>query len=156
MKILYICTHNRCRSILSEAVSNHFGRGLIQARSAGSHPVGEVHPESLKALAAEGISTNGLRSESWQDFADFAPDVVITVCDAAAGEVCPLWLGSTPKLHWGLKDPSALEGSEEERRQAFGDCIALIRQRLEVLLDVATLTPDRWPVTLEALGAKPS
>ena len=80
--------------------------------------------------------------------------MVITVCDAAAGEVCPLWLGSTPKLHWGLKDPSALEGSEEERRQAFGDCIALIRQRLEVLLDVATLTPDRWPVTLEALGAK--
>ena len=156
LKILYICTHNRCRSILSEAVSNHFGQGLIEARSAGSDPAGEVHPESLKALTSEGISTAGLQSDSWQDVSDFNPDVVITVCDAAAGEVCPLWMGATPKLHWGLKDPSALDGTEEDRLQAFGDCIALIRQRLEVLMDVASLPSERWSAALQALGAKSS
>lgn len=101
MKILYICTHNRCRSILSEAITNHFGEGKIQAQSAGSQPVGEVHPLSIKYLNEAGISTEGLRSQSWHDFEEFEPDIVVTVCDSAAGEACPLWFGQTIKVHWG-------------------------------------------------------
>lgn len=152
LNILYVCTHNRCRSILSEAVSNHFAGHMLNARSAGSHPAGQVHPESLSALHAEGIATAGLYSKSWDDIGDFIPDVVITVCDRAAGEVCPLWLGNTPKLHWGLIDPSALDAGAVDRQQAFGDCIALIRQRLEVLKDVAALPEERWPAAFRALG----
>ena len=90
MKILYICTHNRCRSILSEAITNHASQGVIEAKSAGSQPVGEVHPLSIKYLAQSGIATSGLTSQSWDEFEAFAPDVVVTVCDSAAGETCPV------------------------------------------------------------------
>ena len=119
MKILYICTHNRCRSILSEAITNHFASDHIQAKSAGSQPAGEVHPLSLRYLNEAGISTEGLQSQSWDEFEDFKPDVVITVCDSAAGEACPVWFGQSIKMHWGLADPSKLEGTEEEIAAAF-------------------------------------
>ncbi len=119
MKILYICTHNRCRSILSEAITNHYSEGKIEARSAGSQPVGQVHPLSLRYLQEAGISTEGLISQSWDEFEAFAPDVVVTVCDSAAGVPCPLWVGDTVKVHWGLADPSKLEGSDKEKAQAF-------------------------------------
>ena len=123
MKILYICTHNRCRSILSEAITNHFASDHIQAKSAGSQPAGEVHPLSLRYLNEAGISTEGLQSQSWDDFEYFKPDVVITVCDSAAGEACPVWFGQSIKMHWGLADPSKLEGTEEEIAAAFRECI---------------------------------
>ena len=100
MKVLYICTHNRCRSILSEAMTEHYGQGLLEARSAGSQPVGAVHPLSLVYLAEAGIATSHLQSQSWDEFADFAPDVVITVCDSAAAESCPLWFDNTLVLHF--------------------------------------------------------
>ncbi|MDX2465088.1 MAG: arsenate reductase ArsC, partial [Porticoccus sp.] len=93
MKILYICTHNRCRSILSEAITNHLSNGRIQAKSAGSHPAGEVHPLSIQYLREAGIATADLTSQSWNELETFAPDVVVTVCDSAAGETCPLWFG---------------------------------------------------------------
>ena len=98
MKVLYICTHNRCRSILSEAITNHFSEGKIMAKSAGSQPVGEVHPLSIKYLQEAGIATDGLRSQSWDEFEAFAPDLVVTVCDSAAGEACPLWFGKSLKV----------------------------------------------------------
>src|SRR6056300_875755 len=131
MKILYICTHNRCRSILSEAITNQRAAGVLEARSAGSQPAGEVHPLSLRYLRESGYDTAGLKSESWEDFDQFNPDVVITVCDSAAGEACPLWMGKTMKLHWGLEDPSKLEGTECEQARAFKKTIALIEARVE-------------------------
>lgn len=161
MKILYICTHNRCRSILSEAITNHLSNGQIEARSAGSQPAGEVHPLSLKYLAEAGISTKGLKSQSWDELEgeleSFAPDLVVTVCDSAAGEACPIWFGQTLKVHWGLEDPSKLEGSDddtdEEIATAFRHTLAVIRERVEALLKVAELDKSDWADALNQLGA---
>lgn len=136
MKILYICTHNRCRSILSEAITNHLSGGKLQAYSAGSQPAGEVHPLSLKFLAEKDIPTTGLQSQSWDEFESEQPDIVVTVCDSAAAEVCPVWFGDTAKVHWGLKDPSKLQGSEEELRAAFFDVMNTIEQRVKKLLEL--------------------
>lgn len=139
MKILYICTHNRCRSILSEAITNHFANGAITAKSAGSQPAGEVHPLSLKYLAEAGISIDGLQSQSWDELEDFAPDVVVTVCDSAANEACPVWFGNSIKIHWGLADPSKLTGSEQELADAFNQTIDVIKQRVKSLSAMAEL-----------------
>ena len=156
MKVLFICTHNRCRSILSEAITNHVGQGKIEAQSAGSQPVGEVHPLSIKYLQEVGISTEGLISQSWNEFEDFAPDVVITVCDSAAGESCPLWFGQSVKVHWGLADPSKLTGSEEEIAQAFRTTIDEITQRVNAMLSINVNTQDQRALreAFQALGAQ--
>ncbi|GGY57525.1 protein-tyrosine-phosphatase [Bacterioplanes sanyensis] len=151
MKILYICTHNRCRSILSEAITNQEAPGVIEARSAGSQPSGEVHPLSLKYLQQAGIDTAGLQSQSWHEFEDFAPDVVITVCDSAAGESCPLWFGQTIKVHWGLEDPSKVEGTPAQQAQAFQRCIELIQARVQPLKTIAQLPPEQWAAALHDL-----
>ncbi|AQQ67643.1 low molecular weight phosphatase family protein [Microbulbifer agarilyticus] len=135
MKVLYICTHNRCRSILSEAVTNSLGQEHIEARSAGSQPSGAVHPLSIKYLKERGIETDSLRSQSWDDFEEWAPDLVVTVCDSAAGESCPVWFGNSAKVHWGLEDPSKLEGSEDEIERAFNQTIDIIQQRVEQMLE---------------------
>lgn len=132
MKLLFICTHNRCRSILSEAIANQMGLN-IDARSAGSQPCGEVHPLSLKYLEEAGFTTGGLRSKSWDEFAGFHPDLVITLCDSAAGESCPLWMGNAVKFHWGLEDPSRIQGNEEDVARAFHYCIDLIKTRTATL-----------------------
>jgi arsenate reductase len=138
LKVLFVCTHNRCRSILSEAITNHIGDGVINAKSAGSQPVGEVHPLSIKYLSQLGFATQGLKSESWKDFETFSPDVVITVCDSAAGESCPLYLGNAIKLHWGLSDPSKSVGSDSEIEEAFTSCIAIIEARSRKLVEIVT------------------
>ena len=154
MKVLYICTHNRCRSILSEAITNHWAWGKIKARSAGSQPAGAVHPLSLKYLQEAGIATNGLKSQSWDEFADFAPDVVITLCDSAAGESCPLWFGKAIKLHWGLADPSRREGDDAAVARAFRDTMEIIWQRVEGLLAVVERDrSDRASALRELTGA---
>ncbi len=132
-KILFICTHNRCRSILAEAVTNHFSGGLLEARSAGSEPAGQVHPLSLRYLQGEGIPTDGLRSESWDAYEAWQPDIVITVCDNAAGETCPVWFGDSLRVHWGLADPSAIDGNEAELRTAFLNTINVLRKRIATL-----------------------
>ncbi|MGQ8364482.1 arsenate reductase ArsC [Glaciecola sp. 1036] len=137
MKILFICTHNRCRSILSEAITNHIAGDLIDAKSAGSQPVGEVHPLSIQYLQEANISTQGLQSQSWDEFESFAPDVVVTVCDSAAGEACPVWFGKSIKIHWGLVDPSKIEGSEQQKAEGFRACIAQIKQRAIKLKKIA-------------------
>lgn len=132
MKILFICTHNRCRSILSEAITNHLAQERIQAFSAGSQPAGEVHPLTLKYLAERGIACEGLKSQSWDDFESMQPDVVVTVCDSAASEVCPVWFGQTIQVHWGLPDPSKL--GAEEAPAAFFAVMDTISARIEALL----------------------
>jgi arsenate reductase (thioredoxin) len=156
MKILYICTHNRCRSILSEAITNQQANGLIEARSAGSQPVGQVHPLSIKYLQQRGYAAQGLNSESWHDFVDFAPDVVITVCDSAAGETCPLYLGKSIKVHWSLSDPSKVEGSEVEKEQAFMQCIDEIVERVNALkaLAMKQLSQSELRLALERISLK--
>jgi arsenate reductase len=155
MKILYICTHNRCRSILSEAITNHIAAGKIVAKSAGSQPAGEVHPLSIKYLQEAGISTDGLRSQSWDEFEEFSPDLVVTVCDSAAGETCPLWFGKSLKVHWGLADPSKLQGSEAEIAEAFRATIEQIKQRVKQLADLDVDVNDKvaFKAALAHLGA---
>jgi len=119
MKLLFICTHNRCRSILSEAITNQRARGILTAASAGSAPVDAVHPLTLRFLQERGYDTAGLASQSWADLEAFEPDRVITVCDTAAGEACPLWMSDVEKVHWGLPDPSRVDGDDETVRAAF-------------------------------------
>ncbi|MBO1255482.1 arsenate reductase ArsC [Alteromonas sp. 5E99-2] len=156
MKILYICTHNRCRSILSEAITNQFAAGVLEAKSAGSQPCGEVHPLSIKYLEEQNINVGGLQSQSWDEFEQFAPDLVITVCDSAAGEVCPIWFGNSLKMHWGLSDPSKIEGSEEEKRQGFLKTIKIIKERVEKLKVIASsaTTTETIKKELIKLGAQ--
>ena len=166
MKVLYICTHNRCRSILSEAITNQFSDGkvgkkvggkvgTIVAKSAGSQPAGEVHPLSIKYLQEAGISTDGLQSQSWDDFEHFAPDLVVTVCDSAAGETCPVWFGKSLKVHWGLADPSKLQGSETQISEAFRATIEQIKQRVEQLVNLNVDLKDKiaFKAALTNLGA---
>jgi len=154
VKLLFICTHNRCRSILAEAVTNHFGQSVLVAKSAGSQPVGEVHPLSLKSLSEANISTTGLTSQSWNDLESWQPDVVITVCDSAAGESCPLWFGDSLKVHWGLVDPSRMEGSEAEIAKAFQQTIELLKARIEqlLILEVASSDKKHWTAIFQQLG----
>ena len=147
MKILFICTHNRCRSILGEAITNHIAQGKLQAVSAGSQPAGQVHPLSLRYLEERGIPNDGLKSQSWDEFEAFEPDIVFTVCDSAAQEQCPVWFGKTIKVHWGLPDPSRLEGSEDQIKAAFFRVMDTIETRIKKLMaldyenmDTAALT----------------
>ena len=156
MKILYICTHNRCRSILSEAITNDVAGDHIVAKSAGSQPSGAVHPLSIHYLQQANIPVAGLQSQSWDEFEDFKPDVVITVCDSAAGEACPLWFGHSVKVHWGLVDPSKIEGSEAEKAQGFQACIAEITERVNQLVPIAEkhLSPAELKSELAKLGAQ--
>lgn len=154
LNILYICTHNRCRSVLSEAITRQNAEGTINVMSAGSSPVGQVHPLSIKYLEETGYNTDGLSSKSWNDLGDFEPDVVVTVCDNAAGEACPLWLGNTPKLHWGLTDPSKLAEDGQANPQAeaaFKDVITTIEQRVQSLVEIANLPKDKQIKALENL-----
>jgi arsenate reductase len=107
--------------------------GVIEAKSAGSQPSGFVHPLSIKYLEQAGYKTDDLKSQSWNDFEDFTPDVVITVCDSAAGEPCPVYFGKSLKVHWGLDDPSKVLGSDKEKEEAFFTCINEIKERVEEL-----------------------
>jgi len=141
LNVLFLCTHNSARSILAEALLNHIGRGRFNAFSAGSSPRDNQHPNplGLQVLQAAGIATDGLRSKSWDEFAKpDAPhmDLVITVCDNAAGEVCPYWPGQPATAHWGYADPSAVEGTDEDRLNAFRATLYMIQKRLQLLVDL--------------------
>lgn len=134
MKVLFLCTANSCRSILSEAVFNHLAPAGMKAFSAGSQPKGQVHPLSIAALQRAGISTDGLSSKSSDSHAELAPDFVITVCDKAAGEACPIFFGPAVKAHWGLSDPSDLQGSAAELDEAFDATLEHIKRRITAFL----------------------
>ena len=154
MKILYICTHNRCRSILAEAITNQLAQGRIIAMSAGSHPAQQVHPLTLKSLQEKGFNIQYLISKSLDDFKKERPDIVITVCDRAVNEPCPVWLGDSLKLHWGLPDPSCINGSEEEIRDAFYSVIETIKYRVKkmLVLDLEQLSVTELQTALEPLA----
>ena len=148
INVLFLCTHNSARSILAEALLNHIGKGRFKAYSAGSSPRENQQPNplGLKVLEAAGISTTGLRSKSWDDFGKpDAPhmDLVITVCDNAAGEVCPYWPGQPATAHWGYADPSAVEGTDEQRLEAFRQTLHAIRRRLELLVNLPLAGVDK-------------
>lgn len=137
MNVLFLCTGNSARSIMAEALLNQLGEGRFHAFSAGSHPTGKVQPMATELAAALGYPEAGLRSKSWDEFADAkAPhmDMIITVCDNAAGEVCPIWPGQPVTAHWGVADPAAIEGDESGRRAAFVKAFALLRRRVELLV----------------------
>lgn len=134
MKILFLCTANSCRSILCEAMFNYLAPQGMKAYSAGSQPKGEVNPLSLKTLEKAGISTQGLHSKSSDEHQSLAPDFVITVCDKAAGEACPVFFGPSTKAHWGLADPSDYIGSQDEIETAFEATLDQIKTRIQAFL----------------------
>jgi arsenate reductase len=135
--VLFLCTGNSARSILAEAALGVLGKGRFQAFSAGSHPSGRVQPMAAEIATALGYPAEKLRSKSWDEFAaPGAPamDIIITVCDNAAGEACPVWLGHPATAHWGVPDPVGVEGDEDTRRRAFRAAYATLRKRVELLL----------------------
>ena len=137
--VLFLCTGNSARSVLAEATLNHLGDGRFRAYSAGSKPSGTVHPASLRLLQRRGLSTAGLRSKSWDEFAaSDAPqmDFIFTVCDNAAGEECPLWLGSPVTAHWGVEDPAACNGSEAEQDKLFEKIHQQLAKRIQLFLSL--------------------
>ncbi|NWA25905.1 arsenate reductase ArsC [Pseudomonas gingeri] len=142
MKVLFMCTANSCRSILSEAVFNHLAPAGWRAVSAGSFPSGQVHPLSLKTLEQLGIATEGLASKGSEAFADEVPDIVITVCDQAAGEPCPVYFGPALKAHWGLEDPSHVDGDEAAVMAAFRATVVQIERRCRALLALSSAQID--------------
>ncbi len=154
MRVLFMCTANSCRSILSEAMFNHLAPAGFAAVSAGSFPKGQVLPRSLTTLQQAGISIAGLSSKGNDAFADNPPDIVITVCDKAAGEACPLYFGPALKTHWGLEDPSDVVGDEAAMDAAFRTTLARIEQRCRAFLALPfdTLGRDELKHELDRIG----
>jgi arsenate reductase (thioredoxin) len=151
--LLFLCTGNSARSILGEALLNHWSKGKFRAFSAGSFPKGTVHPMAIELLQSLHLPTEGLRSKSWSEFA--APDApvmdfVVTVCDQAASEICPIWPGQPITAHWGIPDPAAVEGSEKERRAAFRDACRRLDARIKLFVALPFDKLDRLMVKREA------
>jgi arsenate reductase (thioredoxin) len=150
--VLFLCTGNSARSILAEALLNHKGKGRFKAYSAGSHPSGQPRPEALAQLVSAGISIEGLRSKSWDEFAlPDAPqiDFVFTVCDNAASEQCPFWPGHPVTAHWGISDPAAVKGTPDEIAKAFRDALNILNRRIDLLLALPLPTLDRLAMEQE-------
>ena len=148
LNVLFLCTHNSARSILAEALLNHIGGARFKAYSAGSQPGTAPKPLALEVLKHAGVDTSTLRSKSWDDFAgEAAPkmDLVITVCDNAAGETCPYWPGQPATAHWGYPDPSDVQGTPEQQREAFRHTMLAIKRRLELLI---ALPPEKLARTM--------
>jgi arsenate reductase len=150
--VLFLCTGNSARSILAEALMNHWGSGRFRGFSAGSFPKGAVHPLALELLRRLGLPSESFRSKSWNEFAEpGAPpmDFVITVCDQAAGETCPVWPGHPVVAHWGVPDPAAVTGSEKERQQAFGDALAALERRVKLFVKLPIEKLDAMAIARE-------
>lgn len=144
LNVLFLCTGNSCRSILGEALANHLGPGRLRGFSAGSHPTGAVNPQALETLARHGIHPDSPASKSMTDLEGASVDLVVTVCDAAAGEACPLWLEPAPRVHWGLPDPAQADGDPASVRGAFEATFDALRERIAALaaLDLEALSSD--------------
>ena len=154
MNVLFMCTANSCRSILSEAMFNHLATPPFVAVSSGSFPKGQVLPQSLTTLREANIAVDGLHSKGNDAFADSPPDIVITVCDNAAGEACPVYFGPALKAHWGLEDPSHVVGDANEVRAAFNATLAIIERRCRAFLALpfAELDRERLKRELDRIG----
>jgi arsenate reductase len=155
--VLFLCTGNSARSILAESIMNRLGKGRFIGLSAGSHPKGAVHPLAIGLLTQLDFPTQGLRSKSWDEFA--APgsphlDFVITVCDNAAGEVCPYWPGQPMTAHWGMPDPAAVEGTEIEKSFAFRQAFRALETRLKLFLSlpISSINKMRLQARMDAIG----
>ena len=145
--VLFLCTGNSARSIIAECALNRWGAGRFHGFSAGSHPKGAIHPATLELLAGLGYETASLRSKSWDEFAmpNSPPmDFIITVCDSAAGEICPIWPGLPPTAHWGLPDPAAFAGSADQRRACFHRTYLALEGRIKrlIALPITTMEPQ--------------
>lgn len=148
--VLFLCTGNSARSILAEAILNRLGNGKFNAFSAGSHPNGKVNPYALELLQRLGFETANLRSKAWDEFAvPGAPELsfVFTVCDNAAGEVCPVWPGQPMTAHWGMPDPAAVEGTELEKATAFRDTFRCLERRIQMFTALPIASLDRLSLT---------
>ncbi len=160
--VLFLCTGNSARSILAEVILNHWGRGRFRAYSAGSYPKGDVNPMTIELLRSFKLPTEGLRSKSWNEFA--APDApvmdfVFTVCDQAAGEVCPIWPGNPITAHWGVPDPAAVEGDAATRMNAFRNAYRLLDARIKLFTSLPLEKLDNMALKREAArigAAKPA
>jgi len=153
--ILFLCTGNSARSVLAEVLMNRLSKGRFRAYSAGSHPAGEVNPFTLELLHSKGFATDGLRSKNWDEFTGpDAPtmDFVITVCDKAAGEICPVWPGQPMTAHWGFEDPAAAQGSDEARRKVFMRVFVEIARRIELMLALSIDKLDRLAIERQVRG----
>ncbi len=150
--VLFLCTGNSARSILAEAILNFKGRPTFTAYSAGSHPAGRIHPQALRELEIAHLPTTGLRSKSWEEFAEpGAPnlDFVFTVCDNAAKEVCPVWPGQPISAHWGIPDPAAVRGTPEEVQRAFREAFVALDRRIGLFLSLPLASLDGLAVKKE-------
>ena len=148
--VLFLCTGNSARSILAEVIMNQVGGGRFKAYSAGSQPNGRVNPFAIELLKKNSLPTDGLRSKSWDEFAaPGAPqlDFVFTVCDNAAGEVCPMWPGQPVTAHWGVEDPAAVEGTDDEKRRAFAQAYTVLRNRIQMFASLRFSALDRLALT---------
>ena len=156
MKLLFVCTHNACRSILAEVITRQLLGDQVVVRSAGSNPAGRIHPLTLRFLEDKGYKTKELASQSFDDVRDFDPDIVITVCDRAAAEACPAWLGPAARVHWGLPDPSHSEGDEQAKLLAFEAVMQILASRLTALeeLDLASLQPYELAETMQTMEGR--
>jgi len=155
--VLFICTGNSARSILAESLMKQYGQGRFRGYSAGSFPKGIVHPYAVGLLRTLGLPTEGMRSKSWDEFAQpGAPemDFVFTVCDQAAGETCPVWPGQPVTAHWGIPDPAAVEGSEAEKTNAFREAFRMLERRIKLFLALPIASLDRLSLTrrLDEIG----
>ena len=155
--VLFLCTGNSARSIFAEALIRQWGEGKFNGLSAGSHPKGTVHPIALELLRHMRIPTDGLRSKAWDEFAaPGAPplDFVFTVCDKAAGEVCPVWPGQPMTAHWGVADPAAVEGSDSEKWLAFREAFKALEHRIKIFASLPLASLDRLKLQreLDAIG----
>jgi arsenate reductase len=159
--VLVLCTGNSARSIMAEALINTLGEGRFHAWSAGSHPTGKVNPLAIEQVATTGYPIEGLRSKSWDEFASpGAPqmDFILTVCDNAAGEICPVWPGHPVSAHWGFEDPAAVSGSEQARRAAFGKVFRQIQGRVRQLMNLPLTQLDQAAIKreMQAIGNAPA
>jgi arsenate reductase len=152
--VLISCTGNSCRSVMAEGLLNHWELGRFKAFSAGSFPTGQVNPIGLQTLAHHGLSTEGYRSKSWDEFVDQQINIVITVCDAAAGESCPLFSGGPVKAHWGVPDPAHAVGNEDQVAAVFDRVYTQLERRIKALvaLPVETITQSELGAALAYIG----